>query len=324
VVRTVGFDPASIFVPRLDINWIALSDNYLFLVVNWNGVFRMPKYGGPIDIIDGDRRAEFDFALTSGKRVYWNHDTFGPGDSPDNRIEGRDIAGGASNTLLEGFGQFNTNVVPAFQIDDRYLYYFEAPPTQGLPPVTLKRLPLAGGKPEVLIPSGEASSNGMPGVDFLADGGDVFVVGGEELDIFPAGATTAKKLADLPSTLTLACADVNSVYLTDLTSIYRVPRSGGIVSTLYTTPKDHMLYNFGGTRPLVDANSVYFAQMDNNGWTIMALPKQGGTAQKISRTDDPAFNLGIDQVLQDDKNLFFVHHGGEVLMLPKTPTGPLS
>src|SRR6478672_6425964 len=44
--------------PQIDA--MALSDNYLFMAVNWHGVYRMPKFGGPIEELDSDEGATFD------------------------------------------------------------------------------------------------------------------------------------------------------------------------------------------------------------------------------------------------------------------------
>jgi hypothetical protein len=330
VARVVGYDPTSILLGQNQITWIALSDNFLFMVVNGRGVYRMPKYGGAADTVDADNHSGFTFTLTHGDKVYWNHLNYDGTDTATTHLMSREVNGGPSTTLLSGWLEFDQNSFPGYQIDDHYLYYFEAADHSNNPPIRLSRLPLAGGAPQILVPGGGPFSLGAYLGAFLASDGDVFVSDGHTLQVYAAGGTTAKHVADLPgdpggsSSVNLGCADADYVYVADSQHIYRIARGGGTVEAIYTAPDpDSDIFDWNGTTPIVDASNLYFVQSTKDSWEIVSLPKAGGTAQRLSRGGALDFAGGIDALLQDDKNLFILHDYGEVLMLPKTPTGPV-
>jgi hypothetical protein len=97
--------------------------------------------------------------------------------------------------------------------------------------------------------------------------------------------------------------------------VYAIPRAGGAATAIYTSTDKS---GFFGWQLVVDDARVYFMVMDPQGFGVLAVPKNGGPATRLGG-DEQQLNGGIDQILQDEQNLFLLHAYGEVLMLPKTP-----
>ena len=71
----------------------------------------------------------------------------------------------------------------------------------------------------------------------------------------------------------------------------------------------------------VDKENVYYMTVDSAaGWQVQAVPKAGGTPTVIGLGSQ--FDLGIDQMAQDDNNLYLLHNWHEILLLPKKPGDP--
>ena len=104
------------------ISSIAVSDNYLFLATSWQGVYRMPKYGGALTAVEEDDKAVGRVAANRDT-VFWNRTTFGSGDAPHTQVRQQPAAGGATSTLQEGdFGPFGTNLYPTLVATGDALY----------------------------------------------------------------------------------------------------------------------------------------------------------------------------------------------------------
>jgi hypothetical protein len=318
LVRMRGFTPLASST-RYYITGIGLSDDYLILVVDKQGVYRMPKYGGAVEPLDTDADASFRFVLSDGKRVFWDHENVATvGNDITERVFSRDLTSGAANVLVS---QTHLTLIDQYepmryQLDGKYIYSGDDI-NDSLSTSRIWRQPIAGGAPQLFL-DGDAG----PYRGFLADHGDVFTIThfGNELDVARAGSTTLTKLADLPpgipiigggvTLVTLACVDANNVYVSDGKNIFAVPRAGGAMKTLdaggVTTPPWSTL--------VVDAENIYF----DAGFAIKAQPLAGGPARQLS-TDESQLKGGVGQVIQDDKNIFVIHLSGEVLMYPKSP-----
>jgi hypothetical protein len=303
------------------INGIALSDDYLFVAANWGGVYRFPKYGGPVSVVQEGGSSEYSLVAANRKTVFWDDDSFGPGDSPGGEIRSRSAVGGSTSGVTPiNVALFVGNRM--LRADAQYLYYVAAPASQAAQSFELRRVPIGGGAVTTMFTLTQPG----PGISapesaftpsFIIDAGDVFFIAkqGTEVDVIAAGSTSPKKLLDLPTNEgpLLVGADASTLFFDGSGhSLYSAPRAGGTLTTIYTAPDKTYAMMIA-----VDDKNVYFSQSEGPAAAIYALAKSGGTPARIGRSSTSFLSGAVEQ---DDKNLFFAHQG-EVLMLPKTPVG---
>jgi hypothetical protein len=77
--------------------------------------------------------------------------------------------------------------------------------------------------------------------------------------------------------------------------------------------------------PLDSFIGQVFAADGNNVYSVIAsMPKGGGAWVPLSRSDDQLEGGPDPPTRQDETNLFMIVDGGAIVMLPKTPIGPIS
>jgi hypothetical protein len=310
--------------PNDIIDVIAVSDDYLFWAGQYDGIYRMPKYGGEIEVLDSGRSGQYHTLDVAGDHVYWTRENTGIG--PNESIKRRGLTGGPVTTIFgTDLGIVNSSQELSFGADNHAVYFVaDALNDPGRTKVSLYRVPNGGGSAAVLQTNPLASGVVLPSdrfLSFLADNGDCFVIDAADttLSVIAADTTTPRKLADLTldDPMIVQAADADTVYLTGGRHIYGVPRAGGALRTIYETT-----VATGGlwSSLLVDGTSLYFLLVDNAATSVMSVPKTGGTATRISR-NDAQFAGGIDYIRQDEKNIYVLRSESEILRLPKTPTG---
>jgi hypothetical protein len=310
---------------------MALSNNYLFFGVAQHGIYRMPKYGGTIDLVDGSGD-KYPQVTVANERVLW---------TVEGKIYVRPVDGGTTSSIdTHGLQPYDTwsSAPPLFQADADYVYFG----VERVDAATLLyRSPIGGGVPALLVtstppPLGAGPSGLYGGPYYIADGGDVFFnhPGALELDVIRAGSGMPEVLASWPSAAArdlssqILAVDHDNVYLdggADATGhviVDAVPRGGGAPSPIQLPLDSFIALVFA-----VDSTSFYFVGPkqgnDTNAFVITSMLKSGGSWMAISRTDDQ-FEGGPDPpTLQDEKNLFLMVDGGEIVMLPKTPIGAI-
>jgi hypothetical protein len=288
------------------ISEIALSHDYLFCAVAHQGLYRMPKYGGAITTVDSGTDS-FPLVTVGNERVFWFN---------REQLLTRAADGGATSVIARGIVGVLSN--PGhLQADGQYVYY-----VSGTDPamMALMRVPVAGGAP---TPLGSVQLVGGP-PSFAVDGGDVFYVdaSGVALQVVAAGSSTSKTLATLPSTaMGISGVDGDTIYLAlsgATPTLLTVSRSTGATAMLELPAQSAPSLAF-----LADAHSLYLPMVAQKGTQLVSMPLGGGPTTPISRDDGQLGGRFPLVAQQDEANLFFVVNGGEVLMLPKKPTGPI-
>jgi hypothetical protein len=326
----------SVLVQTTDPRWpqidaMALSDNYLFFAMNWHGVYKMPKFGGPIEVLDADDGAIFLPLATNGSDVIWQKITFDSNDNGFGQIKKQPVDGGstqvvfgtpapvqwkANRTLLVNVaddseivlttqslagGEPRSQVLHDFTadpgpfdwvIDETFVYVWRA----GGQTATLGKYPLAGGD-GVLLAQSESSTMAPPGQP------------------------------NVPVAGTLALDD-DYVYVKSSRDLRRVPKAGGEMSTVLAAADNLSIYDGLLT---VDDTSAFFAGELGEPYGILSVPKAGGEAVVLGMFGRK-WNLPW-QMLQSDGYLFLTSldlssyvpgtanpiEPGVILLLPKTP-----
>jgi hypothetical protein len=301
---------------------ISVSDNYLFFATSWKGVYRLPKYGGPVEPVEEDADAVATVAANRDS-VIWSRTTFGSGDAPYTQIKKRAAAGGASSIVLEAsfsLPEINGN---ARMSATNNAVYLMSQDNGGLAPIEYRRLSLSGGAPTTLL--------SIPDLDQLPEAwlfqDDTLYYSQQE-----AGVTKLLQAkSDGSGTIEIAAsasiggsplgADANSLYTTGKVGKYQgmvaVAKRDGAPTAL-----DKSAGSASGAYPatfVVDDHNLYY--MTNgpaaSGPQVRSLPKVGGTPTVIGSGSQ--FDRGIGQIVQDDNNLYLLHSWNEILRLPKRP-----
>ncbi|HRI52600.1 MAG TPA: hypothetical protein PLW65_20695 [Pseudomonadota bacterium] len=306
------------------ISSIAVSDNYLFLATSWQGVYRMPKYGGALTAVEEDDKAVGRVAANRDT-VFWNRTTFGAGDAPHTQVKQQPAAGGATSTLLEGdFGPFATNLYPTLVATGDALYMMRSD-KPGDFSVRLDRLLLRDGTKSTLASFPDTGGSAIPWpTAWTLTGDHLYYTLNASLprtvmDVKISSGSTTPLALDAPISSGFLAADATGLY-SDLPGrtygLAKISPTDGAVRTLHTSP-DLQLGSRTAT-VAIDADNIYLLTHDDKvGNQIQAAPKAGGAPTVIGSGSQ--FQFGVDQFLQDDDNLFVLHEGHEVLLLPKKP-----
>ena len=107
LVRTIGPD-------HLIAN-MALSDDYLFVTAQWDGIYRLPKYGGAVEAVATDPNAQFNALAANARDVFWVEVRFGPKDELHQKLLRRTAAGGPISTMR------SDDFAGVLALDDAYI-----------------------------------------------------------------------------------------------------------------------------------------------------------------------------------------------------------
>ena len=321
-----AYSLARITDDRYWISSIAVSDNYLFLATSWQGVYRLPKYGGALTAVEEDSNA-VNLVTANRDTVFWNRTTFGSGDTPHTQVKQQPAAGGTTSTLLDGdFSLFSTNVYPTLVATGDALYMMRSD-HPGDFSLRLDRRSLRDGAQSTLasFPDSGGPMINWPAAWTVADDHLYFTTYTSPLktviDVKTTGGSPTSLALSAPISGAFLAADAAGIY-TGLPSpgygVAKISPADGAVRPLYTNP-DLLIASYTSA-VAVDADNVYFVTYDAKaGNQIQAAPKAGGAPTVIGSGSQ--FQAGIGQILQDKDNLYVLDAGHEVLLLPKKPGG---
>jgi hypothetical protein len=304
--------------PDQQIYKMALSTNYLFVSVDWSGVYRIPKYGGDIVPLQEDRNALFRHLAIAGDNVVWDQITFPPGKTYT-RVHSQPLAGGPTTTIAEG--SFAISDSGGIAPSGGYLYWVDYGASSS--GSSLERVASTGGAREPVLAFG-AETN-VP--HWVADDEGVYFTTvttsspkadncwvQEVLD--PAQGPA--QLAPCPTSDSLAAgtsADV--VYLRSEHAIWQVSKRDLTVpvTAIETLPDDGHLYAVG----FDDAN-VYANVLSDTagGWAWLSFPKTSGPMTALAdATICP--NIGSSSAIASDVAYLYLLCGSfdRVVMVPK-------
>jgi hypothetical protein len=81
------------------IDLIAISDDYLFFASDWNGVYRIPKYGGNVDEVEEHRDGIIRGLAANDREVFWVPVHFGARPEGQLDLRRRAVEGGQVTIL---------------------------------------------------------------------------------------------------------------------------------------------------------------------------------------------------------------------------------
>jgi hypothetical protein len=308
-----------------EIEDLVVSDDYVFFIAFWQGIYRMPKYGGDVELIEQSRKANIIALAANHEQVFWQR--FAGSDEQSHfDLHLQAIAGGAQRDLSSvrslSFGRNYSNTLRA---DAEHVFMISQD--------SVIALPIDGGAPEQfatpeLTPDDEVPSSPIWVLDYPA----LFMTrcANSEVDCpllrtdFTTGVTAS--VGPIPAGSAALAVDEAFVYVTDNKRMWRLAKSDFSRTQVYESDdQDESL----SREMLVDAENVYFMSYGSSGPQLRAVPKAGGVARLIG--GGPQLAGGSWKLAQDDAFVFILSGpirqtdgnwgGNEILAFPKAPVG---
>ena len=299
---------------------LAVSDNYLYLSVQWSGIYRMPKLGGVVTVLDEGPNATFLDLAANHQYVFWDRYTFDEQDHPITQIRRQAHTGGVASTVMEGaFGVPTSNIPPShLQATSSDLYLSDNP--AGSDSVTVEHIPVSGGAPATPVFSWNVAT-GWPhwAVDDLGLFMSISEQGpssttGCKLWTFEGAEPAQRELAPCPEPNSqLVALDGDSLFFTSAHSAWKMPRTGGAPVAIATTGDAQYL----GWNLVVDQANAYFTLGDEG---IVWVPKTGGAITKL--IDGSELPGGVSAFAQDNQYLYVLCGYRQVVVVPKPRSNP--
>ena len=295
---------------------IAVTDGYVYFEAWWEGIYRVPKAGGAIEVIDAATRAEFKPITTAGNQVFWVKSTFDDRDYPHVQLKRRPDGGGPNQVLFDDDWGITSSSpeLSNFQADASGVYMIAG--RAGAFAYDLFHVPPDGGAIGNVLPLEPSLS--WP--SWLIDDARLFFVPRYGVNKSPIRAIaksggTDSLIATVPaSEATLYALDADSLYLLSQNDIWRAAKDGSNVSAVVHFEGA----NHPGSHLLVDDSNLYFINTTADATELRAVPKAGGTPTTIA--SGMLFAQSI-QIEQDATQFYVLGPGGqEISLVSKTPT----
>jgi hypothetical protein len=339
LVRTIGPD-------HLILN-MALSDDYLFLTTQWDGIYRLPKYGGAVEPVATNPSAQFNALAANARDVFWVEVRFGPNDEPHQKLQRRAAAGGPISTMR------SDDFAGVIAVDDTYIVLSGGRGPGGRDAISLAdgtTVPVPVDLEWLAIEGGDTYET-----SFWLDGNALYSVGCDAIipdafcglvrnDIATGVVERGPALPRLspggPVAAKLVGADETHIYLYDGPRIWRLRKTDFASEDVYTPPAGVSAY-----QPLVGDNALYFVRalyppptttstertdaavtLPRPEVQLVALSKDGASMRVISR--HPALADYINQMAQDRQFLYLLlgatggrlENGNQILIVAKDHT----
>jgi len=93
-----------------EIEDLVVSDDYVFFIAFWQGIYRMPKYGGDVELIEQSRKANIIALAANHEQVFWQR--FAGSDEQSHfDLHLQAIAGGAQRDVERSLPVFRTKLL---------------------------------------------------------------------------------------------------------------------------------------------------------------------------------------------------------------------
>ena len=334
LVRTIGPD-------HLIAN-MALSDDYLFVTTQWDGIYRLPKYGGAVEAVATDPNAQFNALAANARDVFWVEVRFGPKDELHQKLLRRTAAGGPISTMR------SDDFAGVLALDDAYIVLSggRGPGHDAISLADGTTVPVPVDLDWVAIDGGTYETS------FWLDGNALYSLGCDGIrlngfcglvrtDVATGVIERGPALPGLsptgPGPTKLVGADETHIYLYDGPRIWRLRKTDFASEDVYTAPA-----GVSSFQPLVDDNALYFVRVLYPPPTtstertdaavppperqLVALSKDGASMRVISR--HPALADYVNQMAQDRQFLYLLlgatggrlENGNQILIVAKDHT----
>jgi hypothetical protein len=295
-----------------EIRDLAVTDDHLYFATWWEGVYRLPKYGGELEVVEAGSNNLFEPLTTSRNEVFWVRTRFDKDDYPAIAIKRRADSGGPTSVLFSG--DWGVTDSPQFQANARGLYMIAG--RAGAPTYDLFHVPFATPSITpvltlpVMWPSWRVDDEQLAFTECGAQGCSIVSLGlndGQRRVL--ATLADAEERFDNP---TIIGADAAALYLRTTLGLWRVDKQAGTVVRLFTGDS---LGRFAA-RAVVDETRIYYTDRTTAGPALFALAKAGGPPTLVANGttfNDPTRLVDGDQVL------YILHDQGRQISVVAKP-----
>jgi hypothetical protein len=281
---------------------IAVSEQYVYFVAWWEGIYRVPKMGGAVEVVEAAQNTQFQPATATANAVYWVRTTFDKDDYPYVHIRRRLDDGSPSQLLFEGdWAVATSSHQSTFQADDSGVYMVAH--RAGGRSVDLHRVATGSAQIQpvmtinsLLWPSWLLQPEGLYLVKCSNNNQADCTLGITAKD----GNGALLPLASLDQPAELYAADAENLYLLG-GGVWQVSKQGGAPVQLGPAAESGR----SGRFLLVDETNVYFSTGMGNATQLWALPKAGGSPTVLGGGIPLA---DVWQIVQD-RDRFYVLRG---------------
>ncbi|HEY0712461.1 MAG TPA: hypothetical protein VGF45_07295 [Polyangia bacterium] len=296
---------------KLEVTDIGLTSEHLYFSVEWQGVYRMPKHGGAVEVVDAGAKNSFRHLSIVRDDVFWPRTRFGERDRASVEVKHRPTASGPNVLAFSGEWSMHSNH-GHFQADASGIFFVGS--SSGSVFLGLWQVATTGGPPTSLLSFEEPWR--VPG--WKRDAGRIFfatplltVSRSTAVSVLVDGQTEPRLLATLPAgSARLHDTDAGFLYLSDSKTVWRVGKDDGVVAEVVTGEVVRSL--------LVDDARIYLAaSLETGGW-LNSIDKSDGLRRRVG--SGSAFR-GLRQLVQDDHHIYSLHdHGHRVSVVAKAPS----
>jgi hypothetical protein len=298
------------------ISRFAVAGDYIYFAARDAGLYRAHKNGGPIEVIDAGADTVYNEVAAGGQEVYWLKTTLGNDQYPHVSVRHQIAGADGVVTRFEGdWGTLWSDTAIHFQADASGVYLNATP--RGTRIAGIQNIPAQGGVPIEMLAIADVAQSPT----WVVDDDDLFYtlckLEACQVAKVSKGGGAPRVLTTLPAQYAAARAvNGTDVYLNSPEAIWKVSKLGG---------DPQVLYPFRGTvgHPpmVVDDVNLYFLERKDSTYRVRAIPTDGGNVTVVATG---SFAHGINQMAQDDQNVYLLHGEAEIVTIPKPlPPQPL-
>jgi hypothetical protein len=295
------------------ISRFAVAGDYIYFAARDAGLYRARKNGGPIEAIDAGADTLYNEVAAGGEQVYWLKVTPGKDAYPHVSIRQQTVGIDGVTTRFEGdWGTLWSDTAIHFQADRGGVYLNATP--RGTRVAAIQNLPAAGGVPIEMLAIADVAQSPT----WVVDEDDLFFTLCKELACqlgkVSKGGGAPRILSTLPAAYVAArVVDGRDVYLNSPAAIWRVSKEGGEPQVLYPSRGTMVIPPMA-----IDATNLYFLERkadDKNAvYRLRAIATNGGNVVLVTTG---MFPRGINQMTQDEQNIYLLHGEAEIVAIPK-------
>jgi hypothetical protein len=319
-IELVAWDAFPVSPYIVQINGIALSEDYVNFTVEYYGVYRVPKYGGETAAIRAEVGGWFGNVVATRNTVVWTEQ------APDRAGAFKMMrkTGDEAPVTLAELSLSGSDYISRAQISGDVVYmHVMSSVMRGIFSV-----PLAGGEVKFVAdvqgaladaPSWRVADGYIYyGLFYGADASSNCLL--SRVNVAGGTPEVLSQQCDGPAdVLEIGPVDESNVYLVGMREIWVVPKQGGAPARSHAVTGSLIFGSAPGDAIQVDARKLYTVIFDQQppyaGDSVAWMPKSGGDATTIAHValyHPPAYH----QLLQDDYALF-VRTPDHIVVLPK-------
>jgi hypothetical protein len=291
----------------------AVAGDYIYFAAREAGLYRARKNGGAIEVVDAGMNTVYNEVAAGGQQVYWLRTTVGQQQYPHVSVRHQVAGATGASTRFEGdWGTLWSDNALHFQADGAGVYLNATP--RGTRVAGIQNIPAEGGVPIEMLAIRDIAESPT----WVVDASDLFFTICKEEACQVAKVSKAGGAPTILSILPAAYAAARAVSTTDIYlnapgAIWRVTKQGSEPQVLYPV-RGSVIH----PPMVIDDSNLYFLERreaaKDGVFRLRSIPTGGGNVRLVATGTYPR---GINQMAQDDQNIYLLHGEAEIIAIPK-------